>query len=487
MANSFPPSPSAQPREGSDGFEVRSGSRSNDSPTQPNPEQILSSLYTAITGWRSGSGHRTAKDRCCHPTADRCRRGRHCDVARWSGDLPRPDRLPRATAGNAPQRGFRHSPANAFVPGNPCDAMTPTKTCASTRKSAVSLVCVRIAVVPLRGTHRVVGILEAFSSRPYSFPDRHLQVMTELSALAVAARSAHRQKTRTQGEIRPPVVKARLEPILPRLKRTATSLTQTLRRSSSYVGVMSAAAVGAVTLVSLGWMLFHGHAQQTPAPTTAQAAVRPADVPLPVAGSAALVFNGATVGASVPATAKPSAAVSIKGAQRSDASPASLVQRAAQTATLPSPQPSDDSPANASISGPDNPSATAAKADESVPLLASVAPPEPSTLGTVLSAPPSLPSRSVPISEGVSDGVVIRRVQPIYPAMARQSRLEGRVVLQATVTEDGTVHDLKVVSGHPVLARAAQDAVAQWRYRPFRLNGKPVSMPTEIKLDFKLP
>ena len=65
--------------------------------------------------------------------------------------------------------------------------------------------------------------------------------------------------------------------------------------------------------------------------------------------------------------------------------------------------------------------------------------------------------------------------------------LEGPVLLQAVITENGTVQDLKVVRGQPILARAAVDAVRQWRYRPYRLNGKPVRMQTEITIDFKLP
>jgi len=78
-------------------------------------------------------------------------------------------------------------------------------------------------------------------------------------------------------------------------------------------------------------------------------------------------------------------------------------------------------------------------------------------------------------------------VQPLYPPQARTLRLGGTVVLHAVVEEDGTVHDLSLVSGHPVLAHAAISAVRQWRYRPFRLNGKPVAMRTEIRVDFKLP
>ncbi len=110
-----------------------------------------------------------------------------------------------------------------------------------------------------------------------------------------------------------------------------------------------------------------------------------------------------------------------------------------------------------------------------------------SVLSTVLSAPLDLPQRTVTISQGVSEGRLQHRVLPEYPAQARSLRLEGPVVLEAMVMEDGSVHDIKLVSGHPTLARAALDAVRQWRYQPYRLNGKPVAMRTEIRVTFKLP
>ncbi len=93
----------------------------------------------------------------------------------------------------------------------------------------------------------------------------------------------------------------------------------------------------------------------------------------------------------------------------------------------------------------------------------------------------------MPVSQGISEGMVEYRVKPSYPDQARTMRLEGPVLLQAVITENGTVQDLKVVRGQPILARAAVDAVQQWHYRPYRLNGKPVRMQTEITIDFKLP
>ncbi|HEV7219989.1 MAG TPA: energy transducer TonB, partial [Terriglobales bacterium] len=94
---------------------------------------------------------------------------------------------------------------------------------------------------------------------------------------------------------------------------------------------------------------------------------------------------------------------------------------------------------------------------------------------------------SVPVSRGISGGNLVRKVQPLYPPQALLLRLAGSVVLQATIAENGTVRDLKVMSGRPVLARAAVEAVSHWRYRPLMLNGKPIQKREEISINFTLP
>lgn len=80
----------------------------------------------------------------------------------------------------------------------------------------------------------------------------------------------------------------------------------------------------------------------------------------------------------------------------------------------------------------------------------------------------------------------IHRVEPRYPALARQIRLAGTVQLRAIIGIDGAVRKLEVESGHPLLAKAALDAVHQWRYRPTRLNGEPVEVETTITVIFEL-
>ncbi len=90
-------------------------------------------------------------------------------------------------------------------------------------------------------------------------------------------------------------------------------------------------------------------------------------------------------------------------------------------------------------------------------------------------------------SQGVSGGSLERKVQPIYPTQARSTGLQGPVVLQFVIDEVGEVRNLRTASGDAVLARAAIDAVRQWHYQPYRLNGQPVKMPVQITVNFTLP
>jgi protein TonB len=84
------------------------------------------------------------------------------------------------------------------------------------------------------------------------------------------------------------------------------------------------------------------------------------------------------------------------------------------------------------------------------------------------------------------EGNLIRRVQPIYPPLARGARIQGAVILAAVISKAGTIDDLRVVSGHPMLVRAAIDAVSQWRYRPYILNNEPIEVETQITVNFFL-
>jgi protein TonB len=110
--------------------------------------------------------------------------------------------------------------------------------------------------------------------------------------------------------------------------------------------------------------------------------------------------------------------------------------------------------------------------------------------GIISSAPVAVPRAAVPqrvrVSQGVSQGLLIHRVQPMYPPLARQARIQGTVVLQAEISKDGTIENLRLISGHPMLAPSAIEAVKQWRYKPYFLNGEPVAVETQITVNFTL-
>jgi len=86
----------------------------------------------------------------------------------------------------------------------------------------------------------------------------------------------------------------------------------------------------------------------------------------------------------------------------------------------------------------------------------------------------------------MNEGSLIRKVQPAYPMLARSARIQGAVVLQAVISKQGTIENLKVLSGHPMLVPATIDAVKQWRYRPYILNSEPVEVETQITVSFSL-
>lgn len=95
---------------------------------------------------------------------------------------------------------------------------------------------------------------------------------------------------------------------------------------------------------------------------------------------------------------------------------------------------------------------------------------------------PSAPLRFSHLDEGR----IIRRVQPAYPAIAKAARVEGAVLLEAVISRSGRIENLRVISGHPMLIMAAKEAVAQWEFRPYILNGNPVEVLTQITVNFKL-
>ena len=96
------------------------------------------------------------------------------------------------------------------------------------------------------------------------------------------------------------------------------------------------------------------------------------------------------------------------------------------------------------------------------------------------------PTWPMQLAQGVSSGLLIKKVPPDYPEIARQARIQGQVVLRAVIDKNGDIKDLTLVSGHAMLAPAAVEAVKQWKYRPYIFQGQPVEVETEIVVNFSL-
>ena len=99
---------------------------------------------------------------------------------------------------------------------------------------------------------------------------------------------------------------------------------------------------------------------------------------------------------------------------------------------------------------------------------------------------PAAPPKPTFKTSSMLQGSLVRKVEPVYPAPAKSARIQGPVVLEAIIGKDGTMQNLRLVSGHPMLVRAAIEAVSQWRYKPYVLNGEAIEVETQITVNFIL-
>ena len=115
-----------------------------------------------------------------------------------------------------------------------------------------------------------------------------------------------------------------------------------------------------------------------------------------------------------------------------------------------------------------------------------------SVMSSVSAAPPPPPPpkaatpKRIRVGGQVEGAKLIFQPKPEYPPLAKMARIQGTVRLEAIISKDGTIQDLKVVSGHPLLVKSALEAVQRWRYQPTLLNGEPVEVVTEVDVNFTL-
>ena len=107
-------------------------------------------------------------------------------------------------------------------------------------------------------------------------------------------------------------------------------------------------------------------------------------------------------------------------------------------------------------------------------------------IGSAAPPPKVATPQKLRVSSGVAEGLKVHDVTPTYPQMARIAHIQGDVLLQATISKTGVIENLHAVQGHPILIQAAMDAVKQWKYKPYILNGEPVEVETTIKVQFHM-
>ena len=343
-----------------------------------------------------------------------------------------------------------------------------------------------IAVLPIQGWRAINGILEVFSTKPSAFAERHIALLQQLAALAERARAS---QPHSASKVAPKPSTAVDEPqfygLLPASDRVGDVVLAFLgsRSRSVVLGVIGFVAVSLLALVMwLGWRgpATTGNKAQAATPASANSAgvnnltAHPPDNDLvwkANPGGESLVPSGRTTLAGTPVkfASKVEAVTGIQ-VERTPL-PADAAAKVATPHELPGSEIGPTSGENASSEPPSIPDGSTSQA----------------TLNGVLSANASLPGLSAPVSQGVSGGQLVHRVPPVYPAQARLKRLEGTVILAANIMEDGTVRNVKVVEGPPVLAESAVEAVKHWRYDPLELDGKPVKNEVRITINFRLP
>ena len=365
-----------------------------------------------------------------------------------------------------------------------------------------------LAIAALRHNTAIVGILEVFSPEPNTFSDKHLDVLQQLAELAVEGLEAE-----TGAATKDPVAEIPTEAVaaLPQISTAEPEPARTVLASSLKASPALATPMASDVNIA-AYMAAHENEKS-------KAKVDPRVTKLVLVGLATILIG---VSAGLYLDRKLSArAPAVETAPAPFAFPSSAALVPTTTATNSPNKPNPDIPAvvadvatdrnaravrdsltNAAkldhISSPGGHRKTApltvvqhqaeaATESDAAPGLTFAGNNSPGNenVANILSAPAALPQKAPAISQGVEGGEIETTVPAIYPTQARAMGQHGTVVLDALIAEDGSVRDVKVVSGPPLLRQAAVDAVRRWKYKPYKLNGKAVTAQTQVKLDFK--
>ena len=277
-------------------------------------------------------------------------------------------------------------------------------------------------------------------------------------------------------------------------------------RTKIFLGI--AAAVLVVAGLYAGWTYLQGRSSQSTSQPTSQStsetiSIPAATLPAPVATKPVIAApkSTSTVPSTSPASSNAQPAVQPPA---DDAQPASTDSDDNDSAAKPSGSTKSSNAGSKSATGKSEASplvvkggsapsvhTKAAAADTAAPSLIGIAAAgssaPPPNLGNGAGNGPAPVLQALNISQGVSQGLLIKKVQPLYPKNALTMHVEGSVDLIATISTTGNITAVKVVSGEELLTKAAADAVKQWKYKPYLLNGEPVEITTQITVNFKLP
>ncbi len=260
------------------------------------------------------------------------------------------------------------------------------------------------------------------------------------------------------------------------VERADLTWGQTPEPSASKVPMIAVAALAVISVI--GGVIYFVHRSST----SAQPVVQAQSVPAPVA-PAADPNTSMTVTATPLPSAKPSGASSSgsESAKKTSAQEPKVVEKETKQTEAPKQAPEPEPIVLAAAKR----TTTEAPAPMAAPAI---------TMPTGGAAPPtdipvstSAPQLAAQRSTGVTQGVLIHRVSPKYPSSARSYALSGEVVLKGRITKEGNVEQLKAVSGNPLLAGAAIDAVRQWKYQPYKIDGKAIDMETTFRIQFDIP
>lgn len=176
----------------------------------------------------------------------------------------------------------------------------------------------------------------------------------------------------------------------------------------------------------------------------------------------------------------------VKTMSRAAASAVNVYRSAVITApvTIPRVTPLIEDPGIEGIST--SPASTPTASHQLLPNIGSAPPPPPEPVAAKPPEPAKKPTGPLRVGGQVMSAKLIHQVKPIYPPLARNARVSGAVKLTATIGRDGSIANLQLLSGPPLLINAALDAVRQWRYQPTLLNGEPVEVLTQIDVNFNL-